>query len=181
MPIQAADPMLAKPATSPTTKPTDPSRRVLAGVYALGATVETNYKAHTASFNVSGVQLASKTTHLTTRSWRSDRFKGIKASFGRENMVNRLTKLVRKELQAGDSEFDDLVYIQSATPDATLALLQDPVVRGSLYNIVSEGGDVSIWQGEVRLRTRCSFDHEHPDERDEAALLLALMRRSAAD
>ncbi len=47
-------------------------------------------------------------------------------------------------MQTGDGEFDAKVFIATKTTDATAALLANENVRGSLFNMIAQGGMVAF-------------------------------------
>ena len=64
----------------------------------------------------------------------------VQATFGAEGFFTKLKKIFSSELQVGEAAFDDVVYVQTSTPDATRAWLASADVRAALIAI-ARGGD----------------------------------------
>jgi len=69
---------------------------------------------------------------------------GVRATFVREGLGRKLSKLMKKELQTGDAGFDDAVYIATETEAATAALLDGREVRDAIAALVGRGGSVEL-------------------------------------
>jgi hypothetical protein len=80
---------------------------------------------------------------------RLERSTGVQATFGPEGLVTRFGKLFSKELQTGDSLFDEHVHVATETEDQTAKLLESTDVRTVIERIVSEGGAVAIEDQQV--------------------------------
>jgi hypothetical protein len=72
--------------------------------------------------------------------WTLPAAPSVQATFGAESFFTRLKKIFSSELQVGDAAFDDAVYVQTSTPDATRAWLSSGEVRAALI-AVARGGD----------------------------------------
>jgi len=72
--------------------------------------------------------------------WTLPAAPAVQATFGAEGLLTKLKKIFSSELQVGDAAFDDAVYVQTTTPDATRAWLASADVRAALIAI-ARGGD----------------------------------------
>ena len=64
----------------------------------------------------------------------------IRASFRPEGITQKAIKLFKREIQVGDPEFDDAVYISTDTPELTAGLLESEGVKGAILELVASGG-----------------------------------------
>ena len=67
-----------------------------------------------------------------------------RATFGREGVGRKLSKLVKKELQTGDRGFDDAVYITTDTEAATARLLGGAALRDAIAAVIALGGTLEL-------------------------------------
>jgi hypothetical protein len=68
----------------------------------------------------------------------------VQATFSKEGVAQKVVKIFKKEIQVGDKAFDDMVYVSTDTPDATLAFLKDQDTQSSIFAWVATGGDLII-------------------------------------
>lgn len=125
----------------------------------------------------------SVTTPLGTRmsagyaeTWTFPQALAVQASFATERNFHQVVKWFKKELQTGDAAFDERVYVQTSTPEATGALLGREEVRHLIGSIVERGGTVKIAGG--TLEVEALWPEEEPGPRDEdlgARVALALL------
>jgi hypothetical protein len=66
----------------------------------------------------------------------------LHAVFSRESFGKKLVKLFKRELQAGDPAFDDVVYVAANDSDATSRFLADPSARALVTALVREGATI---------------------------------------
>jgi len=135
----------------------------------LGVIVERSFE--TSSTSLNDIEMSSKeTTKLTLTLPRTVE---IKATFSKEGLGRKLVKLFKKELQTGDKEFDDAVYISTDTPEATKALLESADVRRAIAACVTSGGPVEI-EGKV-VTAELPGHHEETEDADTLVLIRALI------
>lgn len=135
----------------------------------LGVIVERSFQTNSTSIN--GIEVGSKeSTKLTLTLPRAVE---IKATFSKEGFGRKLIKLFKKELQTGDKEFDDAVYISTDTIEATKALLASADVRRAIAACVTSGGPVEI-EGAV-VTAELPGRHEEGDTTDTLVLIRALI------
>jgi hypothetical protein len=124
----------------------------------------------TSSVKVNNVVVSSKTTTRFTLGL--PKASPFTASFRGEGIVEKITKIFKKELQTGDAEFDKQVYITTDTPDATTSFLADENVRLLIGGFV-RSGSVEIEGSTINL----SVDgHENGEPREVIELLRLLSR-----
>jgi hypothetical protein len=100
--------------------------------------VTTTRSRSTATVEVNGSVVSRKeTTRITATLPRPSR---VRASFSKEGLVEKVVKLFKSELQAGDAEFDAAVYVSTDTPEVTKSFLQDAELRVVLARLVEHGG-----------------------------------------
>ena len=83
-----------------------------------------------------------------------------------------MSKLFSKELQTGDREFDDAVFIKTKTPDTTSKLLESERVRKVISLSVITAGAVEIDRNHVHMTLVGRRDDEDPEV---VALVKALL------
>jgi hypothetical protein len=96
---------------------------------------------------------------------------GIRASFVREGLLERVKKLFVDEVEVGCAWFDDHIYVISSTREATEAWLASPRVQQALILLVDATRHVDIDEDVVRVIDEDARD----DGRDASAELLALV------
>ena len=76
----------------------------------------------------------------------------VTADFSREGMLDKLRKLVRREIQVGDPLFDDFVFIKTGDRHETEALLHHSGAQSTLMELVSRFDRVTLDHGVVELK-----------------------------
>ncbi|MGI5861421.1 MAG: hypothetical protein ACOX6T_05105 [Myxococcales bacterium] len=69
---------------------------------------------------------------------------GVKATFRREGLGTRITKLFRKEIQTGDPFFDELVYIDGRSDPRLARLVGSPEIQGVILEFFSVPATVTL-------------------------------------
>jgi hypothetical protein len=92
----------------------------------------------TTSTKLNGVEVSSKTTTRFTLGL--PKTAPFTASFRGEGVMEKITKIFKKELQTGDAEFDKQVYITTDTPEATRSFLGIESARLLIGGFVRAGG-----------------------------------------
>lgn len=133
--------------------------------------IQVQHTFQTSSMSAGSVQLTSKQTTKVTLTL--PRPSPISASFRKESWGDSVVKVFKKELQTGDKEFDDLVYVSTDSPEATAAFLQKPEIRRAIGLCIETGGPLEI-EGTRMVGTIVGHDKkEDPDLVTIAAALLA--------
>ena len=101
-------------------------------------TISVDRSFQTTSTKVNGVELSSKTTTRFTLGL--PKTAPFTASFRGEGVMEKITKIFKKELQTGDAEFDKQVYITTDTPEATRSFLGNESARLLIGGFVRAGG-----------------------------------------
>lgn len=96
----------------------------------------------------------------------------LHASFSREGLGTKLVKLFRQELQTGDPVFDSLVYVSTATPEVTGALLDDGAVRRLIGRLIADGGALEVNGATMKVLVA---GHRDDDPPEVVALVQALV------
>lgn len=126
----------------------------------------------TSSTEISGMQLSEKeTTEVTLTLPRAT---AVAATFSKEGIGKKLVKIFKKEMQTGDTAFDDAIYISTDTPEPTKALLSSDVVRELITLHVGTAGPIEIQGSTVKLVLAGRQDVEDPAAVTLARALLAL-------
>lgn len=126
----------------------------------------------TSSTEISGMQLSEKeTTEVTLTLPRAT---AVAATFSKEGIGKKLVKIFKKEMQTGDTAFDDAIYISTDTPEPTKALLSSDVVRELITLHVGTAGPIEIEGSTVKLVLAGRQDVEDPAAVTLARALLAL-------
>jgi hypothetical protein len=134
----------------------------------LGVSVKRSFQS--SSTSVGNMELSSSET--TKLELGLPRDTGIHATFSREGIGAKVSKLFNKELQTGDPEFDDAVFIKTKTPDVTSKLLESERVRKVISLSVITAGAVEIDGSHVRMTLVGRRDDEDPEV---VALVKALL------
>lgn len=100
----------------------------------------------------------------------------VRARFVRESFLRRATKLFVDEVEVGAAWFDDLIFVITATREATAELLSDKRVQQALVLLVDEQRHVEVAEQTLRLLDEDARD----DGRDALAELLALAKHLLA-
>lgn len=83
--------------------------------------------------SVGGVTVSDRTG--VREVWTLPVAPSVQGTFGAEGFVTKLKKVFSRELQVRDAAFDDKVYIQTTTPDATRVWLASAEVREALIAV----------------------------------------------
>lgn len=142
-----------------------------------GASVSRKEHSNTRSFEIQGMPVSSKTTHVMTSTWTLPRDTGLKVGFASESLTRRVQKLWTREVQTGDPAFDDLVFIRTrrAQHEAVAALLEDADVRSAIAYLVERGADVMVEGKRLVIRTRDDIEPVPPDPAAEEAIVRRLL------
>ena len=97
----------------------------------------------------------------------------LQATFSKEGFGNKVVKIFKKEIQAGDPAFDEVVYVKTDTEELTAALLKATDARRAIASIVGAGGLIQIDGPFVQLEL--AGRHENEDS-DTVTLVRALIR-----
>jgi hypothetical protein len=85
---------------------------------------------------------------------------GVEATFTREGLADKLLKIFKKEIQAGDPLFDEHVHIKTDTTEATEALLQSSDMRAIIERVITNGGSIEIDGTSVKLEVPGRHDSD---------------------
>lgn len=96
----------------------------------------------------------------------------LQATFSKEGFADKLVKIFKKEIQAGDPTFDETVYVKTDTPELTAALLQAADVRASIARMVSAGGVIEVDGPFVKMELA---GHHETDDADTITFVRALV------
>lgn len=106
----------------------------------LGVQVKRSF--HSSTMTVGAVDISNKeTTRLQLTLPRPSK---LRASFRKESWGDAIVKVFKKEIQTGDKEFDDLVYITTDTPEETKAFLTKDDVRNAIALNIDTAGSIEI-------------------------------------
>jgi len=97
----------------------------------------------------------------------------VQATFSKERVQHKISKLFTKELQTGDPDFDDEIFVRTDTPEATAAFLASRDIRNILLDCVSLAGPVEIDGATVRIVVAEQAVKEDPNVCRLLAALLA--------
>jgi hypothetical protein len=95
---------------------------------------------------------------------------GVEARFCHEGLLTRLRRLFADEVEAGESLFDDHVFVATSTRESTAALLSQPRAQVALMMLINPSRYVEVLGDLVRVVD----DDAQSSERDVCAELLAL-------
>lgn len=142
-----------------------------------GATVRRKDHTDTRSFEIQGIPVSSKTTHVMTSTWTLPHDTGLKVGFASESLTRRIQKLWTREVQTGDQAFDDQVFIRTrrAHHEDVAALLQDADVRSAIAYLVERGADLVLDGTRLVIRTRDAIEAVAPDPTAEGTIVRAAM------
>lgn len=87
---------------------------------------------------------------------------GVEATFSQEGFADKVFKIFKKEIQAGDPIFDEQVHIKTDTTEATEALLQSQDLRAIIERVITGGGAIEIDGNTVKMEV--TGRHETDDE-----------------
>ncbi len=123
------------------------------------------------------------TTPLGTRAsagyaerWTLPQAPPVQAGFAAERGYHQVVKWFEAEVQTGDAVFDDRVYVQTSTPDATKALLAREDVRHVIGFVIERGGSIKV-EGNL-VEAEVLWPEEEPGRRDDdlaARFVLSLL------
>jgi hypothetical protein len=102
----------------------------------------------------------------------------VTATFTRENFLDKLVKLFRREIQVGDPLFDDFVYIRTQDRVQTAALLQHSGAQSTLMALVSSFDRVEFVDGTFTMTRRSDgyIDFDAADTLAVCAMLVHIER-----
>jgi hypothetical protein len=134
----------------------------------LTTSIDRNFQTSTTSVN--NVVVSTKTT--TRFSLGLPKASPFTASFRGEGVIEKITKIFKKELQTGDADFDKRVYITTDTPEATASFLGDENARLLIGGFV-RSGSVDVEGPTLNI----SFPgHEHGEPRELIEFLKLLSK-----
>lgn len=137
----------------------------------LGVQVERSY--HTSTIRVESVDISNKeSTRLQMTLPRPAR---VSASFRKESWGDAIVKVFKKEIQTGDKEFDDLVYITTDTPDETKAFLASDEIRAAIALTIETAGVIEIEGARVVAHVAGRDTGELGDDKSLVTILRALL------
>ncbi len=125
------------------------SEHLMAAVEDAGVTFKRVDTSSTSSFNINGIPLHSSVTFGARYHWALPEPTVLKVVLGKEGLGKQIVKIFKKELQIDDPTFDAAVYIDTEDKEATAAFLGNEMLRTAIFDIVVQGGRVSIEGGEV--------------------------------
>lgn len=132
----------------------------MADLESLGVTVAKREKI-TSSTSINGMELSgSMTTKLTLALPRDT---PLKLTLSNESFARKLTKLFKKELQTGDKQFDDAIYIATETPDEAKSFLSHDDVRLAVFTVIAFGGPIEIDTNTVTVEIPSHDDTVPPE------------------
>ena len=98
---------------------------------------------------------------------------GVSASFKVEGCFEKIGKLGARELQTGDSEFDDRVLITTADRERLAVLLRHDGLRMAILDLLY--GDLSVEIDEQVVRVAYCHNWQDPPSRSEVVRGVAVM------
>ena len=101
----------------------------------------------------------------------------VSASFSAERIGQKLIKVFKAELQAGDAAFDDAIYIADEHRESTKKLLENAGARQAILKLVGEKNRVTIEHGNIDFLAR---DEGRTDVLSYLRAALALSRHIVA-
>lgn len=112
------------------------------------AGVHLEQRTNTSSINIGGVDVSSSASEVYC--FTLPQAAGFDGGFGSEGVIQKLAKVFSKEIQVGDSAFDDKVYVRGNS-DELNRFLQSEVVRDLIVDIVAPGGSVAVEGSTVKV------------------------------
>ena len=135
---------------------------------AMGISVQRGFVTNTA--DVDGVQTSE--SEATQLAFTLPKPIEIQATFSKEGFGNKLVKIFKKEIQAGDPAFDETVYVKTDTPELTAALLEKADVRAGIARLVGAGGVIEVDGPFVRMELA---GHHETEDADTVTFVRALI------
>lgn len=119
------------------------------------------------TINLNGIPLSLGATHGALYKWRLPQPALVAATFSKESLTDKLKKIFVHEIQVGEPEFDDAVYIATREREATRGFLQDEATRNTILDVIIAGGSISIdgaellyqFQGEEGPKDQLAMAH----------------------
>ena len=81
---------------------------------------------------------------------------GIHARLQYEGFTAKLVKIFEHEIQIGDKQFDDMVWIRTNTKDEARAFLSLSKVQGVIMEIISMKGEIDIDDAKVYVKAEAN-------------------------
>lgn len=101
---------------------------------------------------------------------------GLTAFFDREGLLSKLGKLFKEELQTGDPEFDDRVYVRTDDAERLGRALSDQALRAAVLHAMDEtGGHVVVEGNSVTIEAVTIEVELVPASLRSVALILACL------
>src|SRR5262249_43917688 len=107
--------------------------------------------------------------------WTLPAAPAVQARFTHEGLDSKVIKVFRKEIQTGDKQFDDAVYIRTSTPEATTAFLARSEIRGVLGPLVARGGHLEVQGNVVTGEALWADDEPGPRHNDLIARIVQVL------
>ena len=90
---------------------------------------------------------------------------------GDEGMKAKMVKIFEKEIQVGDQEFDDAVWIHTDTPDTAGAFLRLSGVQAAILSMIQMNGEIDIDNTKVYIKV----DQNQPIDTRQFLLQTAIL------
>lgn len=105
----------------------------------LGVKTKRGFITNSSSTEIGGIELSSSTKETTQLTLTLPQPAPIAATFHVEGFGHKVAKIFKSELQTGDKEFDDAVYISTQTSEATAHMLQSAELRALIRGLMAHG------------------------------------------
>jgi hypothetical protein len=139
----------------------------------LGVQVERSFHSSSTSVGAGGLNVDLSSSQTTRFVLTLPKPSKLRAAFRKESWGDAIVKVFKKELQTGDKEFDDLVYITTDTPETTAAFLESTDNRNAIALSIETGGAIEIEADRVVAH---SVGHESGDDQTLVKIIEALLK-----
>lgn len=138
----------------------------------LGIKTRRSFITESVSSEVEDFEISNTTKKSTQLTLKLPQPAPFSASFSTEGLAHKIVKIWKSEVQTGDQEFDEAVYISTENPEAVAHTLQSEEVR-TLIRALLASGPLTIADTLVTLTIP-----EHVEGEDETVVRLmnALLR-----
>jgi len=109
----------------------------------LGVKTRRSFISESTSSELEDFEISATTKKTTQLTLTLSQPAPISASFSTESLAHKIVKIWKSEVQTGDAEFDEAVYISTDTPEATVHMLQSEELR-ALLRILLHHGPITI-------------------------------------
>lgn len=105
----------------------------------LGIKIRRSFITESTSSQIEDFEISNTTKKSTQLTMKLPQPAPFSASFSTEGLAHKIVKIWKSEVQTGDEEFDEAVYISTETPEPVAHALQSEALRTIVRGLLASG------------------------------------------